>query len=314
MNFSLMPDELPDQSLRRIVLEQIDGAIDQLQRAGNLNDGIHEARKHFKRIRAVLRLGRGALPPKTYRRENLFYRDQGRILSPVRDSAVHIETFDMLTRRYGVQMSDKSFIRLRHALVKEHRALLGGFAEDQAKLPQVIESLNVARLRVPDWKLSAEGFAPLARGLRNIYRRGREEKRVAYAQPTTENLHAWRKRVKYLWYHFQILQPIWPALMKVLARECDLAADRLGQEHDLAMLQALPCVRALQGASAGSADLLSSIVARERTRLRRAAVPSAARIYAERPGQFANRIESYLRIDRPLNHSTSTPMAFRVTP
>ena len=90
MNFTLIPEEAPSDSLRRIAAEQIDGSIAQLQRTDDLNDGIHEARKHFKRIRALLRLVRGALPAETYDSENQFFRDLGRLLSPVRDSAVYI--------------------------------------------------------------------------------------------------------------------------------------------------------------------------------------------------------------------------------
>ena len=301
MHFSLLPDEHPADALRRIVFEQIDGAIDQLQRADDLNDGIHEARKHFKRVRAVLRLARGALPGETYRRENIFFRQQGRILSPVRDSAVYIETFDRLRRRYGAQMTDKSFIRLRHSFVKGHRSLLRTFAEDEGMILAVIESLREARLRAPDWRFNAEGFALFTLGLRRIYAQGRVERRVAFAQPTTENFHAWRKRVKYLWHHVQILQPIWPGLMRALARQSDLLADRLGEEHDLAMLQETPEARALHGAGGGCAELLASIVARERSRQRRAAAPLAARIYVERPGRFVNRIQGYWRIYRPQN-------------
>ena len=313
MNFSLMADESPSVALRRIAFEQIDGAIDQLKRGDDRNEGIHEARKHFKRVRAVLRLGRGALPDKTYRRDNTFFRDQGRILSPVRDSAVYIETFDMLRRSYGPQMTDKSFIKLRHSLVRGHRTLLRNVAEDEGMLSMLIESLREARLRVQDWSFSAEGFALCARGLRRIYSRGRVERRAAYAQPTAENFHAWRKRVKYLWYHFQILQPIWPGLIKVLARESDLLADRLGKEHDLAMLQDSSYVRAFQGESGGSAKLLSSIVSRERSRQRRAAVPVAARIYVERPGRFVNRLEAYWRADRPLCLTTPRSSALHAS-
>ena len=82
MNFTLIPEEAPSDSMRRIAAEQIEGAIAQVRRKDDLNDGIHEARKHFKRIRALLRLARGALPTETYISENQFYRDLGRLLSP----------------------------------------------------------------------------------------------------------------------------------------------------------------------------------------------------------------------------------------
>ncbi len=293
MNFALMPNEYPADALRRIVCEQIDGAIAQLQRADDLNEGIHEARKHFKRVRSVARLARGALPDKTYRRENVFFRDQGRILSPLRDNVVYIETLDMLRKRHGNQLSGKAFIKMRRSLVDRHEMLLRTFAEDDRKIPVVIKSLREARLRAQDWKFTAEGFAYFARGLRRIYSQGRSEKKVAYAQPTTENFHAWRKRVKYLWYHLQILQPLSPKAMKVMERESDLLADRLGKEHDLAVLEESQYITELQSLSERNADLLTALIARERVRRRNAAVPVADRMYMEKPAQFVNRIEGY---------------------
>ena len=293
MTFALIPNEAPSSSLRRIVLEQIDGAILQLEREDNLNDGIHEARKHFKRVRAVLRLSRGALPAATYRSENQFFRDQGRILSPVRDSAVYIETIDMLRRRYGQQLSDASFCRLRRSLVEEHGSVLRTFAGDEQLIPSMIERLKGARQRALDWTFHHSEFSLIANGLRRTYRRGLKEKSDAYAQPTTANFHFWRKRVKYLWYQFQILGPLWPALTKVMARECDQLADGLGEEHDLAVLQESPLVQEMVRADKGSADLLFAIAAQERSRLRRTATPLAERIYVESPKQFTFRMEGY---------------------
>ena len=170
MNFSLMRYEAPSDSLRRIVLDQIDGAILQLARDDNLNEGIHEARKHFKRVRAVLRLSRGALPAEIYRSENQFFRDQGRIFSPIRDSAVYIETMDMLRHRYGLQVTDASFWRLRQSLVEEHGSVLKSFAGDEWLLPSVIEALRMhvaghwtGGFALPDSLCSQPGFAgPMA--------------------------------------------------------------------------------------------------------------------------------------------------------
>ncbi len=298
MNFSLSPDESPDVSLRRIVHEQIDGAVTQLGRGNDLNEEIHEARKHFKRIRAVLRLARGALPGKTYRRENTFFRDQGRILSPVRESAVHIETLEKLQGRYGARMTGSSFTRLGHGLEKVHRTLLSNFAREPQQLAAIVDSLHEARSRVDFWKLRTNGFAPFAPGLQRTYARGRAELRVASKRPTTQNFHAFRKRVKYLWYHTQILRPVWPGPVGALARECDRLADRLGDEHDLAMLQESECVRELAAESGEFAELFDTFVARERSHIRRTAALQAARIYHERPARFAGRIASYWRAYR----------------
>lgn len=293
MNYSLMPDESPSDSLRRIVEEQIDGARAQLHREDDFNEAIHEARKRFKRIRAVLRLARGTLKEKTYRTDNRYFRDQGRLLSQVRDSAVNVETMDLLRRRYGIQMKDKGFVRMRQSLAGEHRSALKTYVQDEQGRSEMVASLIRARERAQAWRLDASDFSLFEGGLKRIYRRGRAEMRAARGNPTTENFHAWRKRVKYLWHHMQVLQPLWPAQMEAMGGECDRLADRIGEEHDLAVLMASPIVKEFVEESGSCADLLASIVSRERDRRRRAALPLGDRIYAESPARFVERVEGY---------------------
>ncbi|MDE0076321.1 MAG: CHAD domain-containing protein [Caldilineaceae bacterium] len=305
MNFILIPEEAPSDSLRRIAYEQIGGAIAQLQRKDDLNEGIHEARKHFKRVRALLRLTRGALPAETYVFENQCFRDLGRLLSPIRDSAVYIETLDLLRDSHRELIADDAFLRLRKRLVGEHRTLLNEFAQDEQRQESIIGSLRCAQPRVAEWHFQQSEFSMFRGGLLRIYGRGRAEKVAAFSQPTTECFHAWRKRVKYLWYHLQILQPLWPAQLKAVERDCDRLADRLGEEHDLAVLLDTPSVRELLESRSEGADLLFSAVFRERERQRRAAIPLAQRIYVENARQFVDRIEGYWLAYRP--HSQFLP-------
>ncbi len=299
MNFTLLPDEAPSEALRRIAAEQIEGAIAQLQRKDDLNEGIHEARKHFKRIRALLRLARDALPAETYLSENRVFRDLGRQLSPVRDSAVCIETLDLIRDRCPAQPADGSFLRLRERMVVEHRAVLNDFTRDVQRQESLFHTLQRARPRANDWILRESEFSLFRGGLRRIYRRGRAEKAAAFARPTTERFHAWRKRVKYLWHHLHVLQPLWPAQIKVLVRDCDRLADRLGEEHDLAVLVENAAFQGMIDTDVESAEQLLKFVSRERERLRRAAIPLAQRIYVESAGRFVDRIEGYWLAYRP---------------
>ena len=302
MNFALVPEEAPSDSMRRIAAEQIEGAIAQLRRKDDLNEGIHEARKHFKRIRALLRLARGGLSSETYDSENQFFRDLGRQLSPVRDSAVYIETLDLIRNRYSAQLADESYLRLRERLVSEHRAVLNEFTRDVQQQESLFHTLQRARPRANDWKYYESEFSLFRSGLRRIYGRGRAEKAAALAQPTTERFHAWRKRVKYLWHHLQVLLPLWPGQLRVLARNCDRLEDRLGEEHDLAVLLETPVVKSMVETDSEGAIRLFSVASRERERLRRAAIPLAQRIYVESAGRFVDRMEGYWLAYRPHTH------------
>lgn len=62
--------------------------------------GIHDARKRFGKVRAVLRLVRKELRSDRYQRENKAYRDAGRLLSDVRESSVLPSTVNALLDRH----------------------------------------------------------------------------------------------------------------------------------------------------------------------------------------------------------------------
>ena len=87
-----------------------------------------------------------------------------------------------------------------------------------------------------DWPLERESFDAVCEGLERTYRRGRRDLREARAEPSVEALHEWRKRVKELWYHHTLLRELWPPVMAATGDEAHALADRLGDDHDLAVL------------------------------------------------------------------------------
>ncbi len=80
-----------------------------------------------------------------------------------------------------------------------------------------------------------ENLAPgdLARALQRTYRRGRKSFRATQSDPTTENFHSWRKRVKDLYYQAQILRELHPGL-RAAAGDAKALGRRLRDLHDLA--------------------------------------------------------------------------------
>src|ERR671931_531641 len=74
------------EGVRRIARGQIDLAVELLESAdgGELDEAIHESRKAFKRLRALVRLARDPLGDEAYRRENETFRDAPRAPRPRR--------------------------------------------------------------------------------------------------------------------------------------------------------------------------------------------------------------------------------------
>jgi CHAD domain-containing protein len=289
--FRLAPDEGAADGLRRIARGQIELASDRLEDAGDdVAEPVHEARKSFKRMRAVVRLARDQLGDEIYRRENHAYRDTGRELSAARDAEVLGETLDDLTDRYRDEIDDGAFAGLREALDAEAEAARERVAADAGTVDAVRASLDAARDRVATWPLREdEDASMLAPGFERIYKRGRRAVKAARRDPTDENLHELRKRAKDLWHAAQVLRPTSPKRMKRLARRAHALSDLLGDDHDLAMLldAARQRHRTLRR---GELALLRALVGRRRVRLQRAALACGRRVYGRKPRAWTRRI------------------------
>ena len=166
-------ESVPD-AIRRVVGEEIDTARSDLARkSGDLHKGVHEARKHFKKIRAILRLARFEIGNETYRRENSWYRDTSRKLSEARDAEAMIEAYDKLRERFGGPFERRSFRAIRKAFVRRRDAMTKDAKAFDRVVADVRADLVEAKERIRDWSLPGSGFAAIGPGLRRIYRNGR---------------------------------------------------------------------------------------------------------------------------------------------
>jgi CHAD domain-containing protein len=110
--------------------------------------------------------------------------------------------------------------------------------------------------------------------------------RAARKQPTAESLHEWRKRTKDLWYHLALLEAAWPPVMETLADEAHELSDRLGDDHDLAVL--------LEWAEEHADPTpIRAGVEQRRRRLQADAFAYGARLYADKPSVFVGRVERW---------------------
>jgi CHAD domain-containing protein len=283
--YRLEPGESPREGIRRVARGQLDLSIGLLEDGRGHAEAIHEARKALKRLRAALRITRGSLGSNRYRHENVILRDAGRALSGSRDAQVLLERLDELAERHAGELDGSAWKQLRHAL--ESSAETG---DDGKAAASVVGALSDARVRVGSWPLPAKGGPEaLAPGLQRIYRRGRRALHVAQQEPSTENLHELRKRVKDLWHAAQLLRSTAPNQMKKLARRAHHVSDLLGEDHDLAVL--MERARAQSGLlTPVELEKLTRLIAHRRKRLQQEALKRAGRLYKRKPGKLARAV------------------------
>ena len=297
MEYRLKPGESASEGVRRMAGAQLDKALAHLGCEDEKRDEhIHEARKATKRLRALVRLVRGDLGDEGYALENQCYRDAGQRLSGLRDAAVLVETLDRLVESLGEDVPKSRFVRVRMWLVERRDRAYGQVDSNNRAVQEVIAELAQARERVENWNLQGQGWGGIRVGVQRIYARGRRDFAGSYALPSDEAFHDWRKQVKYLWYHTQILEHIWPSVMQALAGELDQLGELLGQDHDLAVLRTTVLAEFPRAGATATLRALESRIGEARARKQARARLLAERIYLERPREFTRRLRGYWRV------------------
>jgi CHAD domain-containing protein len=292
--FTLLDGEQPGDGMKRMALAQLDLAIELVQGEGDVpnEEAVHDTRKAIKRVRALVRLMRDELGERTFARENGALRDVARRLAGARDAEVMASTLDRLLEGHERGLARRPpVVALRAQLAAERDQAARRGLGDAATRDATLNELYAVRARVATWSLSRQPGLRLAEpGLRRLYRQGRRRRgRARRAKGRdTRALHQWRKRVKDLRYAAQMLG------LEELAKRADDLQERLGDEHDLALLAER--VNAPDSPLAGGGRRrkrtrkgVLKLIARRRAGLREQALREGRRLYKRKPKEFAKR-------------------------
>jgi CHAD domain-containing protein len=217
-----------------VALEVIDDALDRLRSSDQptLSDRIHEARKRFKEIRAILKIASHAAGIEG-QAAGLLFRDAGRQLAASRDADALIEAFDEMRLRFGPAWRTRRFGKIRRQLERLGQAATAQHTDDlQSRIATV-------RPQFASWALLPSSFELLEGGLRRGYRQARKGMRNALSARQSAAFHEWRKRVKDHWYQSKVIENVWPAAMTAQNSSLHELSRILGRHHDLAMLSEL---------------------------------------------------------------------------
>lgn len=301
--FSLHAHQRLADGLRDAALQQFDQAIAGLTEGGDIDPAIHEARKAMKRIRAMLRLVRPVISHDVYRAENGILRDTARMIAPIRDGRVMVDTVRDLRERFALQLRPTALDGLEQALAARHQRTRAVLMHDHGAVRQTVYVLRSARARYASWPNEDDAvngrnaiphrYESVGKGLEATYRRGRDEMRTAIDHPTAEHFHLWRKRAKYLRHQTELLMPLWPEVLEGYAGTLHQLGEVLGAEHDLAELLRLVVHVPDLAADPIERSLLVALAQHRRREFQTTAITIGRRIYCERPGDFTRRHQAY---------------------
>jgi CHAD domain-containing protein len=292
----LRETEAGTRGVRRILDRQIEASLEALERGDQPlgDEAVHDARKRIKKARASLRLLRNALGDRIYDDENAALRDAGRPLTEVRDARVLVDTFDKLTQGLDDQVDESALEGLRQALSDRYQKVRRQ-ALEEGDLTPVREALEATQERARHWPVGRRGWSVVGDGLRRIYQRGRDAFARVREDTSVEALHEWRKQVKYLWHQFQVLRPLWPAVVEGLADQAHDLARLLGDDHDLAVLRQTLLDEAGRFAHQAALGPMVAVIDERRADLQAQALALGRRLYEEKPRALAARFKGYWR-------------------
>ena len=236
---------------------------------------------------------REALGPRVFRIENRAYRDAARPLSEVRDAHALVEALDALVEHLRGELKPRAFDSIRKLLVRRERELREKVIVEGGALRDVQRRVRNARRRIGRWPLRGLRFESFVDAIAETYRSGRRAMAAAKDLESDECLHEWRKQVKYLRHQAEILRPIWCEAMDVVAKQAHELADLLGDDHDLAVMEAV-VTRERGAVEAQERKALIGLIGERRSTLQKKATELGRKLYAEKPKAFRRRIAEYL--------------------
>src|SRR6188472_2927426 len=267
MAFCLKLREPLSQGLKRVFCEQIDAALHLCQHpAKQRGVTVHEVRKHLKKLRAAMRLAVSAVGKNCHANENRCVRNIGRSVSDLRDAQVRWQTFIQLRDKATKNSEQQLFPRTEELLLLERESFSAAFAGWQR---QAIPQLENVKARLMAWPLDGLNWKQICNAVCKIYRRGQRALVKTIDDPEPENFHAWRKRVKDVWYELRILQPLDRTVLEEMAHDAKVLGELLGNEHDLNFLWARLERESADEALAGELGRLQKMISKRCKRLRR---------------------------------------------
>ncbi len=294
MSIRLNPREPFFAGLKQLILAECETALEYIRKAETTeqrHEAVHETRKAFKKVRAAIRLVRDAAP--FYKKTNVFFRDQARKISAVRDATAHLETLQLLEKQYAGVLRKQAFARIRK-LLEDRRAELARKAfTEQQHLQSIAQALTEKMAEIRDWDVTIDRYEQIRPSIRRVYNRGYRALHRAGETRQMDDFHEWRKRAKYLRYQLDMLYRLWPSIMEAWEDELHELTDLIGTAHDCYELRETLLELAPSRLEDPPGLLLHALLDKQQQYLEKHVLLLGGKCYAADPDTFCDRLEVY---------------------
>ncbi len=246
----------------------------------------HPTRKRLKFLRSLLRLIRPAIGEEAFEAANGHLRAAAMQLAHKRHGEAMIEAVAKLAKQTEGQ---DGLIAELEAAARSH-AQASEVSHDEG-LAAARQEIAAVRKLVGGWTLPKRDRRFFLDGLERCYARGRKLLRAGLQSGETRMLHEARKSVIHHLHHLEILEPVWPRMMKVWSEELGRLRESLGDLNDLDELEAQLAKPETAFGAIPSIAAARELIAARRQRLIWRIRKRAEQLFAERPRSLARRLD-----------------------
>jgi len=197
----------------------------------SVNMAIHELRKSFKRLRALLRFYE-EFPESRTSRLGEDIRNFGKLLAPLRESAVNIDLLDNDVA-YNTLLPERKIKSVREILIQKNKNLLerGFWNNNLCGTMRDYFSRFENLLTLPSGEQPSK--TQIYREVSQSYVKSITLYQQLPSNPHPEDLHSLRKKLKRLFYQFDFIKFFHPRYFKLKTDQLNKINDQLGNDHDL---------------------------------------------------------------------------------
>ena len=199
-------------------------------------EAVHDIRVLLKKAKATVRLLGSQVDDEIFIKENVAYREIGRMMASWRDTFVQRKTLKVLKKEHPdlfLRLSDNE--KVQTLLKKPEPESMLDEAE-KLKAGQINELLNKAAYRLRFYTLDKLNPQLLLKELEKTYILTADNYLKCRINHKPAALHAFRKRSKDFLYQLYFFRPLNPSVIKDLEKKLDTLTQNLGKYNDLSQI------------------------------------------------------------------------------
>jgi CHAD domain-containing protein len=290
----LRPGEDIKLELKRMILKEMHYVIDCIQDNDQIVSlKIHEIRKAFKVIRAILRMVRDSVGYSVYFRENVFFRDLSRHLSDARDNEVLLQRAKIVQLNMPPGLKDAGSERMINELDTVRDRSLQEIVKGENLIKLMSDELNQSTLRIKNLHINNEGFGVIESGILRTYNQALKYLNKTTEEPGETNIHEFRKRVKYLWYQIMILKPLYSRMLKAVIKSLESISEDFGLHRDYTLFIQRMDKNNYFGLKPKQVIYIQQFTHDEQLKIYGNALEPAKKFFIERPEDFVSKLKKY---------------------